>query len=96
MQYLTHIEIYSLNPTRSVCPVKVLWIIARTCYTAKLDFLHSRNGVYCQLSASHTYHNMHRSFAVATTCLPVDRAGSLVGVMVTPQSNINRKFLQPQ
>ena len=55
---------------------------------------HSRDEVYCQLSASHTYHYMHRSFAIATALLPEDRAGPLIGVMVSPQSDINRKFLQ--
>ena len=59
-------------------------------------WLHSRNEVCCKLSSSHTYHNVHRSLAIAATHLPEDRTRSLVGVMMGPQSNVNRKSLQTQ
>lgn len=48
-----------------------------------------RNEINRYFLSSHSYHHMHRSSASETALLMEYRAGSLIGVMVGPQSKVN-------
>lgn len=53
-----------------------------------LEFFYVRNEINGYLLSSDPYHYMHRSSASSATLLMEDRARSLIGVMVGPQSKI--------